>query len=329
MFHRFVRLPLRAVIVGVWMAGVSLVIPGAVAAEPISVGTIRGIPTIVWPLHIADVKGMFAANGVQINVVQIGFASSIAQQVTGGSLNMGLVGLVEVVRAVDKGADVAILREEGGLPPFILMAKPDIKTIADLKGKTISLGGIADSTRIFIERMLAPANLKLDQVDKIYAGSAADRFAQLRSGAVDASLLLPPFDSLAEAAGFINLGNTKDYVKDLPFSGYMVNRAWASAHKDDIMKFLDAYQKAVDWFYDVKNRDEAVKIAVDLSKGDAKTIGKAYDTFRQLEFFAKTRAVPKQHLENLIEVVKALGPLQRTVKPEDLILTGVTDYVER
>ena len=220
-----------------------LAAPAAHAADAISIGVIRGIPTISWPLHIANAKGFFAESGVKLDIEQIGFASNIAQQVTGGSLNMGVVGLIEVVRAVGKGADVAILREEGGIPPFILMAKPSIKAIAELQGKTISLGGVADTTRIFIERMLAPANLTIDQVDKIYAGSAADRFAQLRSGAVDAALLLPPFDSLAESSGFINLGNTKDYVKDLPFSGYMVNRGWASANKDAVVKFLAAYQK--------------------------------------------------------------------------------------
>ena len=170
--------------------------------------------------------------------------------------NMGTVGLlvlIEPVRVIAKGASVAILREEGALPPFMLIAKPGIKTIADLKGKTISLGGIADSTRIYIERMLASAHLTLDQVDKIYAGSAADRFSQLRSNAVDAALLLPPFDYLAEAAGYNNLGDTKDYVNDLPWTGYMVNTAWAKEHKDAVKKFLIAYQTAVDWFYEDKN----------------------------------------------------------------------------
>ena len=319
---------LHAMLAGLCIFGVMIFATTGRAAETISIGTIRGIPTIAWPLYIADAKGFFAAEGLQIEIIEVVFANNIAQQVTAGSVNMGTVGLVEPVRVIAKGADVAILREEGALPPFMLMAKPDIKTIADLKGKTISLGGIADSTRVYIERMLDSAHLTLDQVDKIYAGSAADRFSQLRSGAVDAALLLPPFDSLAQAAGYVNLGNTKDYVKDLPWTGYMVNIGWAKEHTDAAKKFLAAYQNGVNWFYDDKNRAEAVKIATDLTKGNPDVIGKSYDTFRQLEFFAKKDVVSKPRLDNLIDVVKALGPIDRSVKAEDLVLAGVTHYVD-
>jgi NitT/TauT family transport system substrate-binding protein len=327
MLRQHSRSALHAILTVFCILGAAVAAKSASAADVISIATIRGIPTIAWPLYIADAKGMFAAEGIKVEINQVIFASNIAQDVTAGSVNMGTVGLVEPVRAAAKGASVAIIREEGGLPPFILMAKPAIKTIADLKGKTVSLGGVADSTRVYIERMLASGHLTLDQIDKIYAGSAADRFAQLKSGAVDAALLLPPFDSLAEAAGFNNLGDTKDYVKNLPFSGYMVNTSWAEAHKDAVKKFLAAYQKAVDWFYDSNNRAEAVTIAVNLTKGDPTVIGKTYDTFRKLQFFAKTGAVPKQHLENLIAVVNELGPLDHPVKPEQLVLPGVTDYV--
>ena len=329
MLWRHLQQSRRAIAASFCVLGLMAITPSARADDTISIATIRGIPTIAWPLYIADAKGMFAAEGIKIEIDQTVFASNIIQDVTAGSVNMGTAGLVEPVRAVAKGAGVAIIREEGGLPPFMLMAKPAIKTIAELKGKTVSLGGIADSTRVYIERMLVPAHLTLDQIDKVYAGSAADRFAQLKSGAVDAALLLPPFDALSEAAGFNNLGNTKDYVKDLPFSGYMVNTAWANAHRDTVKKFLAAYQKAVDWFYDANNRDAAVAIAVGLTKGDPKVLGGTYDSLRKLEFFAKTDAVPKQHLENLIEIVKELGQLDHPIQPQQLVLAGVTHYVDK
>lgn len=313
----------------------------AQAAETITVGTIRGIPTVAWPLYIAIDKGMFADEGLDVKVIGVGFAYQIGQQVVGGSLNIGgALGLIEAVKVAAKGAHVAIIREEGALPPFILMAKSDVKTIADLKGKTVSLGGVNDSTVVYFKRMLAPAGLKLSQVDKVYAGSAADRFSQLRSGAVDAALLLPPFDYLAEVAGYKDLGDTKDYVKDLPFTGYVVSDEWGKSHEDALKRFLAAYQKGVDWFYDTNNRAEAVKIIVGLSpKSDPVVIGKTYDSLRRLQFFAKTDVVPKRHLENLISLLNELGTLSGSVKsnsesgasnhpvkPEDLILPGVTNY---
>jgi NitT/TauT family transport system substrate-binding protein len=301
----------------------------ALAADTISVATIRGAPTMRWPLYIAEAKGMFAERGIKIELNNVLSANNVAQDVASGSINLGTVGLVEPVRAAAKGAGVAIIREEGALPPFALMAKPTIESLADLKGKTVSLGGIADSTEVYFERMLSPVHLTPNQVDKVYAGSTADRFAQLKSGAVDAALLLPPFDSLAAAANFRDLGDTKDYVKDLPFSGYMVNVSWAKAHPDLVRKFLSGYQEAVDWFYNKANRAEAIAIAVHLTKDSPDVDGKTYDTLYRLQFFDKTGVITKTRLENLIACVKELGPLDRSVEPAQLILPGITHYVDK
>jgi ABC-type nitrate/sulfonate/bicarbonate transport system substrate-binding protein len=109
----------------------------------------------------------------------------------------------------------------------------------------------------------------------------------------------------------------------------MVNTAWANAHRDTVKKFHAAYQKAVDWFYDTKNKDEAVAIAVSLTKGNPKVLGGTYDSLRKLQFFAKTDVVPKQHLENLIEIVNELGQLDHPIQPEQLVLAGVTHYVDK
>lgn len=323
---RLIRCAACAITGGLCFWGLAAAVPANQAVETITVGIIRGIPTINWPLYIGKKEGMFTAQGLDVQPTGVGFAYEIAQQVIGGSLNMGTTGLIEPVVAASKGAHVAIVREEGALPPFILIAKSSIKSISDLKGKTVSLGGVNDSTVAYFKRMLAPAHLNINQIDKVYAGSAADRFAQLRSGAVDAALLLPPFDYLAETAGYRNLGDTKDYVKDLPFTGYMVSDAWGKAHAETVRKFLAAYQKAVDWFYDKQNRAQAVKIALALSTGNSEVVGKTYDALYRLQFFAKTGVVPRQHLQNLIALGNELGVLKADVKPHDLVLPTVTDY---
>ena len=45
-------------------------------------------------------------------------------------------------------------------PPYAILAKPAIKRITDLKGKVVSIGGVKDITRIYLERMLAPNGVK-------------------------------------------------------------------------------------------------------------------------------------------------------------------------
>ena len=105
-----------------------------------------------------------------------------------------------------------------------------IKTLPDLKGKTISIGGAKDITRIYVERMLAPSGIKPGEFDMVFAGATSARAAALASGAVDAAILLPPFNFQAVAHGFNELGRTIDFAPELPFSGTVVDVAWAKGH---------------------------------------------------------------------------------------------------
>ena len=145
--------------------------------------------------------------------------AGVIQQLTVDAVNVSVgSGLVDPIRAVDKGAPVAIARIEMQRPPYALLAKPAIKSIKDLKGKIVSVGGPKDITRIFFERMLARAGVDPKEVDLIYAGATSARLQALQSGAADAALLTAPYNFHAEAAGFTNLGLASEVV-DMPFSG--------------------------------------------------------------------------------------------------------------
>ena len=147
-------------------------------------------------------------------------------------------------------------------------AKADIKTWADLRKKTIMIGGIKDITRIYLERMLVPNGVKPGEYDMVFAGATAARFSALASGSVDATILNAPFNFKARGLGLTRLGAAPDYVKDFPFTGYAVSKSWAAQHRGELAAFLGAYAQGVDWFYDPANKAEAVDLAQKISKVD-------------------------------------------------------------
>src|SRR3954451_10108260 len=99
-----------------------------------------------------------------------------------------------------------------------MIAKPSIKSLSELKGKTIMIDGPKGITKIYVERMLAKHGVKASDVDALYAGATAARFSALQSGAIDATVLIPPFNFYAETAGFTKLGLSVEYTPELPFS---------------------------------------------------------------------------------------------------------------
>ena len=185
----------------------------------------------LWAIYVAVHKGFFAAEGLdlELNFAQSGAA--VTQQLTGGSLDVALsVGITDPIRAIDKGAPLALIRVIGNSPPYVLIGKPGLKSIADLKGKIISVGADNDITTVYFEKMMAANGFKKGDYDTIPAGVAAARFAALKAGVVDAAIVLPPLNFQATAQGFVTLGLAADYVKDIPFTGMAVHRRWAAAN---------------------------------------------------------------------------------------------------
>ena len=85
---------------------------------------------------------------------------------------------------------------------FAPMAKPAIKSMKELKGKMLSVGGAKDITRIFVERMLAPHGVKPGEFDMTFAGATSARFSALQSGAVDAAILTAAVQLPRPVGGF-------------------------------------------------------------------------------------------------------------------------------
>src|SRR5580692_3031705 len=250
------RLLMRKGAIALFGAAMLAAAPSAFAADTVSVGSVDATSANLWPLQIARTNGYFDAAGINIDLVFAQSNASVIQQLAAGSYNIApSAGMVDPIRAVSKGAPVALIRIVIKAPPYALLAKPTIGKIEDLKGKTIIIGGPKDITRIFTERMLAPHGLKSGDYDYVYAGATSARFSALKSGAVDAALLTLPFNFYAETAGYNNLGFTFDVLPDMPFAGMAVNRPWATANAGLVKKFLDVYVKSIAWFKDSGNRD--------------------------------------------------------------------------
>jgi ABC-type nitrate/sulfonate/bicarbonate transport system substrate-binding protein len=177
------------------------------AAETIIAGGVSSGSTNLWPIHIGIRKGFFQAEGLTIDLVFAQSNASVIQQLAADSINVSVgSGLVDPIRAVEKGAPVALIRIETQKPPYALLAKPAIKSMADLRGKIVSVGGPKDITRIFFERMLVPSSVAPRDVDLIFAGATSARMAALQSGAATSRSSPRPIISTPKRPGIATSG---------------------------------------------------------------------------------------------------------------------------
>ncbi len=303
--------------------------PSTRAAETISTGMIGAANAVGWPWYIGIAKGFFADAGINLDIVYVPTASGLVQQLSAGSLDIVAdVGVVEPIHAVEKGAPVGLLRIVGQVSAYEMLAKPTIATVKDLKGKTICIGGLVDINRVYLERIMQANGLKDGDYDITVVGNTAGRFAALKSGAVDATMLAPPVSFVAEDSGFHSVGMIMDYAPDLPFSGTDVSLAYAAAHRDTLVKLLAVIDKSVAWFDDPANRTEAVDIMVKEMKSARPPVERSYDYLRKINYFAPTNAISRARMQNLINAMKGLGDIKSDITPDKIAVPGLARLVD-
>jgi ABC-type nitrate/sulfonate/bicarbonate transport system substrate-binding protein len=300
----------------------------AQAADKVISGTLGGQAPL-WPFYVAAHKGFFIAENldVEINFAQSGPA--VTEQLTAGSLDVILsVGVADPIHAIDKGASLALIRIIGNVPPYVLIGKAGIKSIADLKGKTISVGNRDDPTTYYFERMATANGLKYGDYQVLSAGVAAARYAALKAGIADAAMVLPPLNFRASRAGYVTLGLSADYIKNLPFTGMAGYRPWAAAHLTVARRLLAATDSSIGWLNDTGHRKEAVDLLVRVAHADAEDADASYDFLRRIRYFEPSRKVSRAKLQDLIDVERDAGRISPALTIDRAIMPGLTELTD-
>jgi NitT/TauT family transport system substrate-binding protein len=269
-----------------------------------------------WPVFVAAHKKMFEEQGLAVEIVTTGSSAKTAQQLVAGAIHIGEAGLVDHIRAIHQGAPLKIVAAEVGRPPYSLIAGKQFKSLADLKGKSVMVGGPNDVTRYFAQVLLRSAGLNEPDYDFVYSGSSPNRLAAVANGSAAAAILGQPFDFTATAQGYQNLGTIYDLLPDFAFAGYAVSADWAARNRDALVKLLKADLKAVRWLYDPANKAEAIAILSKETGTSAQDAEKTYDLyFTKIHPFPKDGRIPQDGFQKVLEAMATLGDLQRPLPP--------------
>jgi ABC-type nitrate/sulfonate/bicarbonate transport system substrate-binding protein len=153
-------------------------------------------------------------------------------------------------------------------PTFYVVARPDIKSAADLKGKTVGISSFGSDTDLSMKIYAASGKLDPDKdMKRIVAGSTATRLQGLKAGSLEATTLSPPFNVYAEQMGLRVLAYVGDFL-EFPQSGFTVSDAMLKNKRELIKKLLRGTLRGLR--FTLKNRvDTARFIARDYKLQDA------------------------------------------------------------
>src|SRR3989441_9233765 len=220
-----------------------------------------------WPIWVAQERGLFAKNGIEVKVTPT--PSSVFQltNLIEGKFDIAMTAIDNLIAYREGQGEAKIdgpdlIAFMGGDNGFLrLVAVPEVRTLADLRSKTVSVDARTTGYAFVLFEMLERGGLVLDRDYTVErAGGVLQRFQALMEKKHDATLLLSPFELQAEAKGFTRLGNATDVLG--AYQGLVggARKGWADANRDAVVGYIRAFSEALDWLYDPRNRDEAVAI---------------------------------------------------------------------
>lgn len=232
---------------------------GAQAPASVTVGLLLPFP-FYWGSYVAADQGFFKAQGLNVETIQFTRPSEAVQALVGGSVHFAQVSADAFINAIDAGGPISIIGQAVGNPGFTVVVQPEIKSWSDVKGKTIAVSAPKDGAAV-VFRMMAEANgLKEGDYAFVPVGTTPNRYAALKSRAVDVAVMAPPFDLQAADEGYRILGRSETLLPRYSFIMVGTGTAWGKAHRDEVVKYLGALDRATEWLYNPANRTAAVDV---------------------------------------------------------------------
>ncbi|HVA25514.1 MAG TPA: ABC transporter substrate-binding protein [Chloroflexota bacterium] len=194
---------------------------------------------------MADAAGIFKKNGLDVKITYIASSQGIPALIS-GETQIANVGGSETLSAVAGGADLVTVTNDSPVYPFIVQVAPQIKSIADLKGKKLGVSNFGSASDIALRVGLQRKGLNPDKdVSIISVGSASNRLAAMQSGAIVGGVSFPPASLKLEAQGFHTLIDLSALNAPAAIGTGVLSRSYFKAHHDVAQKYVDSVVEAI------------------------------------------------------------------------------------
>jgi NitT/TauT family transport system substrate-binding protein len=193
-------------------------------------------------MPLAEKKGFLKEEGIDAEIVLIRPLAAVPA-LANGEIDY-YAGVGPVVTAAVRGVPVRLVATYVPTFPIMLIARPEFKSVMDLKGKAIGIGVIGSSPHIVTRLILKHFGIDPDKdVKSIPGGSADSRLAALQKGLIAAAVLVPPFDFFAKKLGFNTLARAQGLVT-YPEGGLSTTAKKIKERPDEVKRVIEAGIKA-------------------------------------------------------------------------------------
>jgi ABC-type nitrate/sulfonate/bicarbonate transport system substrate-binding protein len=285
----------------------------ALGKDRLAVGytSASGVFAGMW---IAQEAKLFDKYNIDSHLVLIASGSLMVQSMLGGDLPISAAAGSASVDAALAGSDMTMFGTLVKVPAFYIMALPEIKSIEDLRGKSVGVTRFGSSTDFAMRYLLKKQGLEPGKdVTLLQTGDLFGAAAMLKTRAIVAAPFSSPLNLKAEEAGAKSLMNMGKAGVYFPHDAFMARRAFLSANEDLVVRFIKAYSEAV---YKLLNDPEGSKRAIKkyVRTDDAKTLETVYRY--AIDYVDRIPYNSREGVQEVLNQTAARNPKAKGMAPE-------------
>ena len=207
--------------------------------------------------RIALLKGFYRDEGLDVEIILIRGAVGM-QALLGGSVDYTSAA-GSIIAGATRGVPVRLVLVVNSRPQFDLVGQPDIKAVAQLKGKVVGISSRGGAVDILTQTILAQHGVTANKdATLIVIGSPEELVTALRTGRIAACLLTQPRQLILYRDGFTKLAYSGDYLSSYPTGGVGTTEDKIKNHPAEVLGFVRASLKGQQYF--AQHRNESIDI---------------------------------------------------------------------
>ena len=230
------------------------------------------------PLTIAERKGFFKEEGLDVEIQDFAGGARSLQALIGGSIDVVTGAYEHTIRMQAKGQDIRAVIELGRFPAIAVAIKKDRKwnSPADFKGMKIGVTAPGSSTNMLMNFVMAKAGLSPSDASFIGIGSAQSALAAMQKGEIDGVSHLEPVLSFLERAGEVRVvidTRTEEGTRALfggsnPAAVLYAKKSFIDAKPNTMQALTNAFYKTLQWLKTASPDDIANTVPPEYLLGD-------------------------------------------------------------
>ena len=263
-------------------------------------------------LPLAQRRGFLQEEGLQAEFIRMNTTVGLTTLVT-GEIDY-YTQLAGGVAAVIRGVPVKIVACYVPGPTATLIARPEFKSVQELRGKTVGINVFGSNLDIIARNIFKHSGLDPDKDIKFLAGGPLEaRFSSMKQGLIAATFGGPPADFLGKKMGFVVLARAHELFS-FPVTGVLSSVKKIKEKPDEIKRVIRAGIKANRYIR--QNRDGTIQTFMEWLKIDKEMATATYDSVGKS--FNEDGSLPEDGLRLLIEEAKKAGKVSREIASSEV-----------